>query len=175
MVTTMAVRPHEEDWALTPDNAHPAARALLPEPIFWDSSDPYAPHGSDTGADILTGFSAARDADPDLDPLEFLEDELEAWGNDFGGSVTDPDELAELPEEDLRGMLEADDAAIALAFAMFILDGVVPAVVRDLALVASTRQALPLVARASFDEAGAVIRVDRVRRNAEKLAQMPTV
>ena len=46
----------EIDWA----EYHPAARELLNDPFFWREADDYAPHGNDTGADLMSDFRAWR-------------------------------------------------------------------------------------------------------------------
>jgi hypothetical protein len=62
------------DWS----RYHASARELLDDPFYWDSADEYAPHGNDTGADLLEAFrewrrrhrggGAARVEPPQLNP-----------------------------------------------------------------------------------------------------------
>ncbi|WP_193611679.1 hypothetical protein [Nocardioides lijunqiniae] len=85
------------DWSLYA----PEARTLLDDPFFWDPADDEAPHGSDTGADVLAEFLDQRPRDP----LAFLESQATGWGFDS---------LAELGREEPE---EHDTLIVAAAFA----------------------------------------------------------
>lgn len=50
------IEAHCIDWSLY----HPSARQLLDDPFFWDPVDDDAPHGNDTGADLLSDYRSWR-------------------------------------------------------------------------------------------------------------------
>ncbi|WP_158716200.1 hypothetical protein [Blastococcus sp. Marseille-P5729] len=84
------------------DEFHQAARELLDDPFFWDETDDDAPHGNDTGADLLALYRDAIEEDPRVDTASWTRRLLVSWGaND------DSDEA----------MLMRDEAWIAAAFA----------------------------------------------------------
>jgi hypothetical protein len=88
------------DWR----DYHPDARTILDDPFFWEEDNLFAPHGNDTGADLLWSYRGWLRRTPKGDPLEFYERLLGRWGvratraNEQFGSVR-------------------DEAAVALAFA----------------------------------------------------------
>lgn len=86
------------DWA----EYHSSARELLDDPFFWDVADDYAPHGNDTGADLLEHFKEALDGDLRLDTVAWTRRLLRSWG------VSGDSDVA---------MLMRDEAWIAAAFA----------------------------------------------------------
>lgn len=92
------------DW----DEFHPAARQLLDDPFFWEVADDYAPHGNDTGADLLEFYKEELTEDAGLDTARWTQRLLRSWG------ATGDDDLAELMR---------DEAWIAAAFAELKLRG----------------------------------------------------
>lgn len=108
------------DWPLYA----PEARTLLDDPFFWDPADDQAPHGNDTGADLLATYLQQRPTDV----LAFLEREAREIG--FAS-------LAEVAEED---EYEHDFLVVAAAFAELKVTGRVTPAVRDLALRALDRR-----------------------------------
>jgi uncharacterized protein YfeS len=86
---------------------HPNARALLDDPFFWNAVDDDAPHGNDTGADLLAAFRRWRTRNRATDPLNFLDSVLKRWGLSH-------------PTADDPTVLEAE---IGLAFAQIKLEG----------------------------------------------------
>lgn len=102
---------------------HPAARALLDDPWFWDCADDFAPHGNDTGADLLEDYAGWLRRCPQGDPLKFLAHLFKRWGF--------------TPEADRE---VADEAAVALAFAELKHRGACRPAAADLALQALERQ-----------------------------------
>ncbi|WP_153505485.1 hypothetical protein [Cumulibacter manganitolerans] len=85
------------DW----EEFHPRARELLDDPFFWDPADDVAPHGNDTGADLLEEM---KERLGDSDAGSFTETTLRGWGLP-----------AEALDDDLVG-LSGDEACIAAAF-----------------------------------------------------------
>jgi uncharacterized protein YfeS len=86
---------------------HPNARALLNDPFFWNPVDDDAPHGNDTGADLLAAFRRWRTRNRATNPLNFLDSLLKRW---------EPSSLT----ADNPTILEAK---IGLAFAQIKLEG----------------------------------------------------
>lgn len=58
---------------------HPEAQSILDDPLFWDETNDYAPHGSDDGADTFYSYRAWRAANADEDSKIFLENMLNGW------------------------------------------------------------------------------------------------
>src|SRR3954463_6264776 len=81
-LTRMPLLPHEEDWELCPDNAHPDAQALMTDAWYWDCTDEYSPFGNDTGADALAFYSEQVAGNPALTGPEFLAALLAGWEMD---------------------------------------------------------------------------------------------
>jgi uncharacterized protein YfeS len=83
---------------------HPDARRILDDPFYWDCVDDFAPHGSDTGADLLEDYKRWLRRNPGGDPMSFYRQQSREWFEPDGS-------LSEV-------MLEVpDEAAVALAFA----------------------------------------------------------
>lgn len=109
------------DWA----DFHPQARAMLDDPFFWDGADDFAPHGNDTGADLLAAYRSWLKRHPN-DPSERFLARLSAqWGYSDASPMDD----------DLHA-----EAVIALAFANLKLRGTCDEWPREQALAALARQ-----------------------------------
>lgn len=109
------------DW----QDYHARAREVLDDPFFWREADDFAPHGNDTGADLLADYRPWRRRHPDADPMQFLERLARQWGYDGVAGLD-------------AGI--ADDAFVALAFAELKLRASCPAALRAQALAAAARQ-----------------------------------
>lgn len=109
------------DWSLYA----PGARTLLDDPFYWDPADDEAPHGNDTGADLMATFLEQR---PD-DVMAFLEQQARAFG------------FASLAEIEGGDEYEHDFLVVAAAFAELKVSGSVTPAVRELALGAVERRA----------------------------------
>jgi len=83
------------DWR----DFHPDARRILDDPFFWEQANDFAPHGNDTGADLLADYRRWIKRHPNGDSTEFYRKLVRGWG---------------LPATDDEVL---DEAAIALAFA----------------------------------------------------------
>jgi hypothetical protein len=88
------------DWR----DYHPDARRILDAPFYWEQANDFAPHGNDTGADLLSDYMAWLKRRPSGNPLDFFSALKARWG--FSPDSTDPDICSALYE-----------AAIGLAFA----------------------------------------------------------
>jgi len=100
------------DWT----QFHPSARTILNDPFFWDFADDDAPHGNDTGADLLTAFRRWRARNQTTSPLDFLDLLLKEWGllHDDQTLVEAEIGLA-FAQIKLEGRCDPDVAARALA------------------------------------------------------------
>lgn len=115
------------DW----EDYHPQCRQILDDPFFWSGIDDFAPHGNDTGADVLGLYDDWRKQSPHVSAVRFLERLVRGWG--FTQSPSPDDEIA---------VSALEEAKIALAFAQIKIEGVCEDPVRQLALaaIASCRQ-----------------------------------
>ena len=113
----------EIDW----DLYHPDARTILDDPFFWDSASDIAPHGNDTGADLLEDFQRWNRGHRNVSPLRFLDAEMAAWQVvPIDWSVTDENAVSALERDKSIEMTLCNEAAIALAFAVLKLRGQCP-------------------------------------------------
>lgn len=147
LAAEQATAPSEgADDDLTPERAHARARGLMVEPWFWDVCDGDSPFGNDTGADTLSFFREWRVKHPRKEPVAFLTSLLRQWEvRDTDWATMDGEALRRVLPTDHFHVLTRDDTVIAVAFAQFALEGVVNPVVRERALIAVRRQALPEV------------------------------
>jgi len=104
------------DW----DDYHPESRAILDDPFFWDCIDDFAPHGNDTGADVLAAY---METGRRPSGVEFLDRLMRNWGMSLSPAADDPIEIA-----------TAEEAWIALAFAQVKMNVRIENVVRANAL-----------------------------------------
>jgi uncharacterized protein YfeS len=106
---------------------HRKARELLDDPFFWEEDNDFAPHGNDTGADLLWSYRGWLRRNPSGDPLEFYRRLLRRWGY-----------RADSSRDEGRAVI--DEAAVALAFAELKMRGRCRAPVKALAKAALQRQ-----------------------------------
>ena len=104
------------DW----EDYHPNSRAILDDPFFWDCVDDFAPHGNDTGADVLAAYMESKRRPPGV---EFLDRLMRNWGMSPSPEADDAIEIA-----------TAEEAWIALAFAQVKLNARIENAVRTRAL-----------------------------------------
>jgi uncharacterized protein YfeS len=100
-------------WDLLPiewDDYHQNARTILDDIFFWDCLDEFAPHGNDSGADLLEMCLEWQQMNPDTDILELF-NEVFHTGNGKGVSFVD---------------LEHDAMMLGFAFAAIKLNGQCP-------------------------------------------------
>lgn len=98
------------DWA----EFHPKAREVLDDPFLWNCIDDDAPHGNDTGADVLSLYTEERARTGQPLGLDFLDGLLNEWG--------------------VNGEQVREDATIGLAFAQLKIEGRCDDSVRSAAL-----------------------------------------
>ena len=149
--------------ALSREEAHPRARAALPE-FIWDTGDPSSPFGDETGIEVLDALYDFRAEDPRGNPIALLDELLARWEvpSDHW-EVVDEAAVEALGREDELGLLLRDEAVLALAFAQIIVEGRVEPEVRRRAMLALTRQALPALLHGAREPA---------RTRAARLEQM---
>ena len=136
----------DDDWELSPENAHPRAAELMRDPYFWDIGDDNSPFGNDAGADTLDFYRAWYEENDEAGGGEFLSELFEEWDvdQDFATSIPDS-ELGSRLEDENYHIFTYDDSVVALAFAQLILTGEVEPQIGQAAIVALRRQALPEV------------------------------
>ena len=129
------------DWS-----GYPAeARRRLDDPFFWDCVDDYAPHGNDTGADVLEMFRRWRGRNKGKPVSPFLPQLMKEWGLAAGVRALAGKPLSEWTREDETALDIHDQAAIALAFAQLKLEASIDDDVAALALASIDRQLDPRV------------------------------
>lgn len=106
------------DWR----DFHPDARRILDDPFFWQQANDFAPHGNDTGADLLSDYRKWIKRHPNGNLIEFYRQLPRAWG------------LFSRDDEVL------DEAAVALAFAEMKLRGTCETWLVEIAQAAVHRQ-----------------------------------
>src|SRR5262249_47955278 len=106
---------------------YPDARGIFDDPLFLECSNHLAPHGGDTGGDLLGDYRKGLRRSPAGDPMVFYRELIRRWGF-----------AAEAASEVDRTIM--DEAAVALAFAEFKLRADCRPQVADLARAAIQRQ-----------------------------------
>ncbi|MFO0755339.1 MAG: hypothetical protein U0359_02535 [Byssovorax sp.] len=155
---------------LTPEDAHPRARAALTDRFFWDVNDPGCPLGGDTGRDALDALRDYRDEHPRGSVVAVLDELLSRWEIDNGHwEVIGEAEVEALGADDELGLLTRDEALLALVFAEIVVEGKVEPELRRRALLALKRQALPALLHGWGDRR--LERAARIERMREVLSQ----
>lgn len=95
------------DWS----RFHPSARQTLDDPLYWDEGAGVAPHGNDTGADVLAAYRRWRPRHRADSAYQFLVGIWSEWW----------------PEDEIAADAGIEtlwtDAEVALAFAQLKVDG----------------------------------------------------
>jgi len=123
------------------DDYHPKARTILNDPFFWSEIDDNAPHGNDTGSDLLAEFRKWDKRHPEAPAHEMVTWLLDKWGI----SAVDPEiqngnGIRWLMENEQIALDITNEAMIAGAFAAIKLRGCCDARTRELALAAIARE-----------------------------------
>jgi len=127
----------EIDW----DKYHAQAREVLDDPFFWECASDLAPHGNDTGADLLEDYCRWDKRNSTKSPLTFLDWLLKKWGiTPIDWSITDEEKVRTLEREEPIPVSVCNEAAIALAFAVIKMRATCPpeVIVRGLAALSRT-------------------------------------
>ena len=124
------------DWS----KFHPKAREILDDTFFWECADDFAPHGNDTGADLLAAYQKWAKRNSDVSPLVLLNRLFTGWGIvPIDWNLTDEEEARKLMETKGIEVSVSNEAIIALAFAVLKVKGECPQEVSDMALKALQR------------------------------------
>lgn len=105
----------EHDPFNEPESAHPRARELMREPVFWDCADEGAPFGSDEGFDAYYEWRAWRTEHPQAPLTECLN-----WICD--GRLAAYNHSLSTPEAVARDLAHPDQALLADHFDIYTLD-----------------------------------------------------
>lgn len=129
------------DW----DAYHPSARRLLDDPWFWSESDSLAPHGNDTGSDLLNEYLRWTEPDQSRSPTAFLDEVMASWQiTPIDWLETDPATVRSLLRVEPIAVETCNQAAIALAFALVKVHGTCPSDIVTMASAAIDRQTIAL-------------------------------
>ncbi|GAA4465805.1 hypothetical protein GCM10023189_46960 [Nibrella saemangeumensis] len=150
----MAVKPNaanrqQESVALSPDRAHPKAKALLSEAFFWSATEKSAPFGNEEGAAAFSGFRQWRPANPNDSPVLYLNQLIANWNYPaFDLTTVTLDELSAYITQGPSGagpLIEQDNAVIAVGFGQFVLEGRIEKDLQILTKIALQRELLPVL------------------------------
>jgi uncharacterized protein YfeS len=132
------------DWT----KFHPKARQVLDDPFFWDCIDEIAPHGNDTGADLLEDFLKWNKRNSQKSPLIFLVDLFSKWDIEpINWHVAKRNDVLKLESDRPIELALCNEAGIALAFAVLKQRANCPADVTHLAMCALERRSIMAKAR----------------------------
>jgi uncharacterized protein YfeS len=130
------------DW----DEFHPQAREVLDDPFFWDCVDDLAPHGNDTGADLLEDYRRWQKRNPSGSLLKFLAVLMKRWDIEpIDWNIVDEEQTNALAAGKPINLQVCNEAIIGLAFAAIKVKGQCPKAVVDLALKALERESFEFV------------------------------
>lgn len=94
---------------------HPSAKTTLDNPFFWSEADDDAPHGNDTGSDLLAAFKRWHKRNPATPYDNYVDRLLARWG------LTSEQAIRQIAPDQLTWIRQ--EADIALAFAAIKLRG----------------------------------------------------
>ena len=157
------------DW----DKFDPTARTILDEPFYWDCGDDFAPHGNDTGADLLTDYRKWARRHLGEPPMTFLNRLFAEWGiTPIDWNVTAENEVRKLAETKDMELSVSNEAIIALAFAVLKVKGECPGDISDLALKALQRDSYNFIEDGMTDKNKELHRaaIAKMRAKLEQLA-----
>ena len=96
------------DWV----DYHSSARDILDEPFYWDFVDDFAPHGNDSGADLLHAYEEWRKTNKSISSKTFFRELWQSW---WGSEVSLEDVTTQHPDD--YAISDYDKLTVALAFA----------------------------------------------------------
>ena len=128
-------------------HAHPLAQRLMDEDFYYSPIEESGPFGNDDGADTFAGFTQWRSANPQENPLVYLEQQLRDWNYPpFDLHQQDPAQIQQFLQQQEMGLtflIGMDAAVIALAFGQLYLEGYIADQVLELAKASIDRQLHP--------------------------------
>ena len=158
----------EIDWS----HYHPKAKEILDDPFFWDCADDLAPHGNDTGADLLDDYRRWDKRNRTRSPLDFLDRLLARWDiKPIPWSVTDKEAVRKLHRDDPIALSVCNESAIALAFAVLKMRAECAADVIQVALAGLARTAI-VVKASRLSDANKVSLDDAIAKMKDKLESL---
>ena len=101
-----------------PETAHPRARELMVEPLFWDCVDEGAPFGSDEGSDAYYEWRSWREENPGVPLTQCLDWILN------GQLAAYKDELASADQVE-RDLSNPEEAFLSEHYDMYTLDATI--------------------------------------------------
>lgn len=127
----------EIDWS----KFHAKAKEILDDTFFWENANDFAPHGNDTGHDLLVDYCKWAKRNPQAAPMTFLHRLFSGWGIvPIDWNLTDEGEVRKLMETKGTEFFVSNQAIVALAFAALKVKGECPEEVSDMALKALQRE-----------------------------------
>ncbi len=142
----LAIRAKKSPWELLEidwSKYHPQAREILDDPFFWECADDLAPHGNDTGADLLEDYRRWDKRNGKTSPILFFARLMMSWDiKPIDWSAVDEETMLRLKKVDPIAFGLCNEAAIALAFAVIKMRGTCPEDVIKMALSALVRTAI---------------------------------
>lgn len=154
------------------DEYHPSARSLLNDPFFWSGIDSDAPHGNDSGADLLNDFKKWNKRHAELPAHKMASRLLKDWEADgMNLRMSDAAAVLSLLEEDSFTLRTADEVMIAVAFAAVKLRGCCDRETRELAMLAIERERIPEMVSKWKDAGIRRSRLDQLARTLESIPE----
>lgn len=149
-----------------PESAHPRARQLMREPLFWDCVDEAAPFGSDEGSDAYYAWRDWRDENPGVPLTECLNwilcGNLDAYNESLASDEQIEEDLAN-PDVAFLGdhydMFTLDTTIIATGLGQLMDEGAIDAAAKPYLRVAIRRQRHRKVKHYSEETLDAISRV----------------
>lgn len=140
----------EHDPFNEPETAHPRARELMVEPLFWDCVDEAAPFGSDEGSDAYYEWRNWREENPNAPLTECLDWILDGQLEAYNDSIASNEQMeldAANPEgaflADQYDMYTLDTTIIATCLGQLMDEGTIDADAKPFIHVAIKRQRNP--------------------------------
>ncbi|TVP96521.1 MAG: molybdate metabolism regulator [Planctomycetaceae bacterium] len=156
----------EHDPFNEPESAHPRARELMREPLFWDCVDEAAPFGSDEGSVAYYEWRDWREENPEAPLTEcfdwILDGNLEAYNDSLASDSQIEIDIAN-PEEaflsEAFDMFTLDTTIIATGLAQLLDEGTIDQAAKKYIHVAIKRQRHPSVGHYDSATLDAIARV----------------
>ncbi len=105
------------------------------EPFYWDCGDDFAPHGNDSGADLLSEFEEHRNSRKEITSEVFLQSLWQSW---WGSEVSFDSVTTQHPND--HAISDYDKLTVALAFAHIKYEAKCPKWIHQKALESINRQ-----------------------------------
>jgi uncharacterized protein YfeS len=149
-----------------PETAHPRARELMREPLFWDCVDEAAPFGSDEGSDAYYEWRNWREENSNAPLTEcfdwILSGNLEAYNDSLASDAQIEKDAAD-PDNAFLGdqydIFTLDTTIIATGLGQLMDEGVIDSAAKPYMFVAIKRQRNPKVGRYDAATLDAIHRV----------------